>query len=422
MNEYYNQKNKYYFIIIIIIGIIILSCLLSTKKINICYFDNNSTTFIYDKDVINEINKWLSCGNPSNLLHNFGIDAKNKLDEARYNIADIIKVRSDEIYFTSGATESNNIFIKGVVERFIQTYPNEKFTVISSSCEHSSVLEVCKKLASDKLQIILIDPYNKSSSLCGCIDPDDIENTIRNIGNKVILISIMHGNNETGSMNDIQRIADIANKYNIIYHCDTTQTIGKFKILPKKMGIHSISFSSHKFHGPKGIGCLYVDSNVKFNNLTFGGGQEFGKRPGTENVAFISGMALALHKSHIDREYKNERLFFLRNYLVELLSNVCNFDIIGARHNNIMPNTLLVLLHDIRTCNIEFAKQLGKLNVCISVGSACKKGSPSHVADSICISEEDKSKLIRISLSDYSTKNECKYFVSCVQKLFNDGF
>lgn len=382
------------------------------------YFDNNSTTLIYDENVKNEITNWISCGNPSNILHTYGQLAKDKIDLCRNIIAKKLSVFPDEIYFTSGATESNNISIQGIINNYLNDNKENKiYTIITSTFEHPSVLNIFKNYQNNpNLNIVYLNPeLDKNNEYYGCINPDKIENIIQeNHSNSkhVIFISIMHANNETGAINDIYKIGQITRKYGILFHCDATQSIGKYLIKPKEYNIHFMSFSGHKFHGPKGIGCLYMSKDVTLTNLCFGGEQEFHKRPGTENVANIAGITAAFISSHEDRDDKNKKLYEKKIFILKNLKNKTNFDIIGPTLQKTLPNTLLLMLHDIKKCNVTFVKELNTRGICISVGSACQTGKQSHVLNSMNIPEENRIKIIRISLSDYNTIDECKYLVA----------
>lgn len=397
------------------------------KNEKIYYFDSNSTTQIHDDDVKKTIIKWLNCGNPSNVLHSLGLKAHNHIEYCRHHIARKMNVIPEEIYFTSGATESNNIFIQGVMNYYLnlKNTSDNKYTIISSSFEHPSVSNIFNFYKQNPLfNIIEIDPViNSDHEYFGCIDPEDIEKKIlENQKYKIIMISVMHGNNETGSIQNINAIGEISKKYNIIFHTDATQTIGKYMIHPKKYNISSLSFSGHKFYCPKGIGVMYVDSNVKFLNLCHGGSQEYKKRPGTENVAFISGLTMAFDKVHIDRDIKNKNMLSLKMWILNNL-NKHNIEIIGPYKKNAMPNTILVIFKNMKMCNKIFVQYLNKFNICISVGSACQTShqNQSHVLISMKVNPQYYNNIVRISLSDYTTMEECKYFCKIVDKiLYNE--
>ena len=235
----------------------------------IFYFDNNSTTLIYDKDVKDEIMEWISCGNPSNILHVAGIAAHNKIKEAREQISKDLKIDPSELYFTSGATESNNLVIQGFVKEYTQKNPSQKFCVLTSAFEHPSVLAVIKNLSTTNPQVvpIFVNPvWDTKNKYYGTISAENIEDAIKKAPHKVVFMSIMHANNETGSVQNLEEIGKIAKKYDIFFHCDATQSLGKYVLHPKEYNINAMSFSGHKFHGPKGIGGLYINDSKDATN------------------------------------------------------------------------------------------------------------------------------------------------------------
>lgn len=381
------------------------------------YFDNNATTFIYDQDVLKEINDWINSGNPSNNLHIAGILAKRKIEESRKIIANDLKVDSTEIFFTGNATEANNILIQGIINKHLKNN-TDKYTIITTNFEHPSVLNIFEHFKSDnRIDVVYINiRTNKTDKYYGSIDPEDVENAIKKSKNKVILLSVMFANNETGAIQDMKKIGEIAKKNNIFFHSDATQAIGKYIIHPKELNIDAITFSGHKFHAPKGIGCLFMKQQCHINGICYGGEQEHQFRPGTENTAFIAAMALALKKSHQNRENKTLALEKLREYIkteLEPLDVIC----IESKFN-VLPNTLLLVLKGIDTCNKNFARELStKMHICIGVSSACQTKKNSHVLDAMKIDEQNRDKIIRISLSDYTTFGECKYLVKCLKEL-----
>jgi cysteine desulfurase len=394
---------------------------------NIYYFDNNSTTLIYDQEVKDEIMKWISCGNPSNILHKFGQMAHNKIELCRHTIARKFKVQPSEIYFTSGATESNNIINQGVMRYYMDNFPNDKFSVITSSFEHPSVINIFKHFAEEypNLDVIYVDPSSDpNDGEYGIIKPSDVEKAISDAKHKVILISIMHANNETGAMQDIDEIGKIARRNKIFFHSDITQSAGKFDIYPSERRLDSFSFSAHKFHGPKGVGCLYLSKNSNdVMNLCFGGEQESHIRPGTENLANIAGMTLALMKAHENRDEKNAKMMELKRGIIDGLSRELDLEVLGPKDiYRALPNTILVLFKDIGKCNKTIVKELDKRNIFVSVGSACQtendKGS--HVLDAIKLPEDVRKKVIRISLSDYNTQEEAEYLIKNIIDILKD--
>jgi cysteine desulfurase len=385
------------------------------------YFDNNASTFIYDDDVIGEIHKWINCGNPSNNLHIAGIVSKQKIDESRKMIADDLRVEPQEILFTGNATEANNIIIQGTVNKHLVKNPSSRCTIMTTNFEHPSVLQVFNhyKTTEKRLDVVIVNiNTNPKDKYYGSVDPNDIELAIVNAKSKVILLSVMYANNETGAVQDMVRIGEIAKKHNVFFHSDATQGIGKFQIHPKELNIDAVSFSGHKFHAPKGIGFLYQKKECDISGICYGGEQEHEERPGTENIAFIAAMALALKKVHQNRDAKTREMYNLRKFIkteLEKMDVVC----IEPKYK-VLPNTLLIILKGIDTCNKNFARELStKMRICVGVSSACQTQSKknSHVLDAMKIEEKNRDKIIRISLSDYTTYGECKYLVESLGKL-----
>lgn len=430
IKDFYNKNSNYLIIAVIIFFVIITIVLMKIYRIKsepfnnknkTYYFDNNATTFIYDQDIKDEILYWLSCGNPSNILHTEGLKAKEKIDESRQIVADDLKVDTDDIYFTGSATEANNIVIQGIVNGFLKENPTEKCTIITSNIEHPSVLNNFIHYKSNPNIEVLLIPIqtNINDKYYGSINPSDIENVILNAKNKVILISIMFANNETGAIFDIKSIGKLAKKYNIFFHCDATQAIGKYLIYPESLNIQAMSFSGHKFHAPKGIGCLYMKNKCKmldtdsrqvcaqFSTNT----QEKGVRGGTENVSYIVALAYSLRKVHENRTEKNIKMKKMKTYISEQLINA-GCKLINPSAGS-LDNTLLMILNTgIDICNRNFAIELSdKTGICIGVSSACQTGHDSHVLEAMKIDDKYKDKIIRISLCDYNTYDECKYLV-----------
>jgi cysteine desulfurase len=384
----------------------------------IYYFDNNATTFIYDNEVLKELVDWANSGNPSNNLHIAGILAKQKVEECRKIVADDLKVEPNEILFTGNATEANNIVLQGIINKHMESDQNAKYTIITSNFEHPSVLNVFKHYQNNpRIDVIMIEiRSNKSDPYYGSVDPQDIVNAIKTARNKVILLSMMYANNETGAIQNIAEIGKIAQQNKIFFHSDVTQAIGKMLIHPKEIGIDSITFSGHKFHAPKGIGVLYVKKDCGIEGICYGGEQEESVRPGTESVPSIATIALALKKVHQNRDAKTKEMQNLRKYIKYEMEKM-NVTVIEPNHG-VLPNTLLIILHGIDTCNKNFTRELSTLfHICVGVSSACQTKKSSHVLNAMKIEEQNKDKVIRISLSDYTTHSECQYLIDSLRKL-----
>ena len=282
------------------------------------YFDNSATTRI-DENVLSEMMPYLvqNYANPS-AIYSIGKKNKEAITLARMRIAECINANVNEIYFTSGGSESDNLAIKGI------SFANSKFGnhIITSSFEHPAVLNTCKFLEKFGFRVTYIKPKQN-----GIIDPKDVE---RAISKRTILISIMFVNNEIGTIQPIKEIGEIAKRYSIYFHTDSVQAIGNIKIDVKALGISSLSMSAHKFYGPKGIGVLYMKSNVNFIRIQDGGHQEQNMRAGTENVAGIIGTGKAMQIATQNLEDHQRYLTMLRNYCIrELKANFPNVIING---------------------------------------------------------------------------------------------
>ncbi len=401
-------------LLILSLVILLMLIFIIRKKYNkIVYFDNNATTLIYDNDVKKIINDWLSCGNPANNMHQLGMDAKNKIEQCRKVIADDLDVSPDEIQFCAGATEANNIIIQGIIKYYLNN-TTDNYTIITSAYEHSSVINIFKSYEkNNRLEVIYVRPnLNPNSDNFTCINPEDVELAISKAKNKVLLISIMYANNECGAINNIQTIGEIAKKHNIFFHTDATQAIGKYIVHPKLLNVDALSFSGHKFHGAKGIGCFYISNKFidKFEKVYYGGDQEK-LRSGTENVSGIAGMTVALMKCHQNRKEKNEKLLAMKNLIVTKLKQNEKVVVFSSKNNNnVLPNTLYLVFPEAKKCNKFWCEELSKRGICIGVGSACQTGKISHVVESLGLTKY-KTNVLRVSLCDYNTPEECEYFI-----------
>ena len=418
-----------FFLLLVIIIIIILIIMFFINKEYFCYpqqyyFDNNATTYIYDDDIKDIILKWINCGNPSNLLHKLGQDANKQLELSRQIVADDLMVNPDEIYFTGCATESNNIIINDIINNFLINN-NGPCSVITDNIEHPSILNILNNFKyNNRVNIIKLKVItDKTNIYYGTVDPNDLNDALLNNDN-VILMSLMYANNETGAIQDINTFGKLAKKFNVFFHCDATQAIGKYIIHPKELNINAMTFSGHKFHAPKGVGCLYIQSKcpmlikntVDICNQFKINSQEKGIRGGTENIAYISALALALKKVHQNRNEKNAKLKAFKNYIIRQLEYY-NCEVIKPFYS--LDNTILIILKGISCCNKQFAKDLSdKYNICLGVSSACQK-TKSHILDAMNVQDCFKDKIIRISMSDYNTSQEVKYLVKSIIELLN---
>ncbi|MCX7668364.1 MAG: cysteine desulfurase, partial [Atribacterota bacterium] len=268
-------------------------------------------------------------GNPSS-LHALGQEAKKAIEESRAVIARCISAREEEIIFTSGGTEANNLAIRGIVK----AHQKKGNHLITSQIEHHAVLNVFKSLEKEGFAVTYL-PVNQE----GCVSPEEFQKAITP---QTIFASIMHANNETGVIQPIEEIASIAKKHGIIFHTDAVQTVGKLPINLEKLSVDLLSASAHKFYGPKGIGFLYVRKGIQLIPQLLGGAHERGRRAGTENVPLIVGMGKALEICEQEREAENQRIRVLRDFLENgILTEIPEVTVVG-RHAPRLPNTSLI--------------------------------------------------------------------------------
>lgn len=391
------------------------------------YFDNNATTLIYDKEVYNIVNDWLSCANPSNTLHLQGQEANKQLEKCRQIVADDLGVESNEIYFTGSATEANNIIIQGVINKNLDKYNN--ITIITSTFEHPSVLNIFKKYENNYNVNVVYIPLDldTESNNYGSVDTSAFIKAL-NSYNNIALVSIMFANNESGAINNIKLIGQQIRNKNIsqndiytFFHCDCTQIIGKHQIKPKELFIDSITFSGHKFHSPKGVGCLYINNKnnkCPICGICFGGEQEETIRPGTENIAYISALTHSLINVHKNRKEKNKKLTELKLYLMVEL-NKLNCILITPKHS--LNNTIMFILPPLKICNRQFCNIISKkYGICLGTSSACQTNKYSHVLSAMNIDENYKLRVIRLSTSDYTTFGECEYLIDKIKEMIEE--
>ncbi len=362
------------------------------------YLDNSATTKL-DKEVLKEMLPYLqeNYGNPSS-AYRIGRENKAIIEDARKQVAKVLNANTEEIYFTSGGSESDNLALKGVA------FANQDKGrhIITSKIEHPAVLDTCKELERHGFEITYIN-VDKN----GIVDLKQLETSIRE---DTILISIMFANNEIGTIEPIKNIGRIAKQYNILFHTDSVQAIGNIKIDVKELGIDLLSLSAHKFYGPKGIGALYVRDGINFRKYLNGGHQERNKRAGTENVAGIVGLGKAITLAYNNFEDKNKYLYNLRTYLInEIKNNIPDIRINGDIEKRLQGN-INISVNGVEADNI--LTELDKRGIFISTGSACTTGSieSSHVLKAIGLSDTEAHSSIRISLGKYNTKDELKHF------------
>ncbi|MBR9998469.1 MAG: cysteine desulfurase [Cyclobacteriaceae bacterium] len=366
------------------------------------YLDYNATTPI-DPEVAGEMIPYIRerYGNPSS-SYSIGRRNKEAVDLARNQVAALINARPDEIIFTSGGTESNNHAIRGSA----MANRDKGKHIITSSTEHPAVTEVCRYLASLGWEItwIPVDAYGK-------VDPVDVEDAIQP---DTVLITIMHANNEVGTIQPIREIAAISRKHDIVFHTDAAQSVGKIETDVAALGVDLLSIAGHKLYAPKGIGALYVKRGIPIEKLMYGAGQEMGWRPGTENVIHIAGLGKACEIAKRDFHKNVETMFAVRERLWKSLKNKLG----GRVHLNTgtagkLPNTLSVSFKGIEAHAL--VASLGE-EVCISAGSACHADSVkiSSVLKAMNMDPAAARGTVRISTGKFSTPEEVDHALDII--------
>lgn len=368
----------------------------------VVYVDNAATTKV-SKKVIDAMLPYLTehYGNASS-VYSIGRQAKNAVEESREKIAKALGANSSEIFFTSGGSESNNWAIKGLCDRLKAKGKNH---IITSVFEHHAVLHIAESLEKMGWDVTYIDVDSN-----GLVSPADVEAAIRE---DTALVSIMYANNEIGTIQPISEIGAICRRHGVIFHTDAVQAVGNVDINVVEQNIDMLSLSGHKIHAVKGIGALYVRKGIVLTNLIEGGAQERGKRAGTENVAGIVALGVAVEEAVATMPERTQRLSKMRDRLISELLKIDRSHLNGDREKRLAGNA-----------NISFEGVEGEsmllmldmLGICASSGSACTSGSldPSHVLLSIGRSHEVAHGSLRISLSDDNTDEDVDYILEKV--------
>jgi len=368
------------------------------------YFDNAATTPM-DKTVLEKMLPYLEngFGNPSS-IHKKGREIKSVIEKCRSKIASLLSCEPGEIFFTSGGTEADNMFI-------LNTSIEKKLdTIITSKLEHHAVLHCCEYLErSYKKNIKFVDSDDK-----GVIDLDHLESLMKSSPNS--LVTIMHGNNEIGNLNDIKKISRICEQYETIFHSDTVQTVGHYNLNLNDLNIHGIVGSAHKFHGPKGVGFLYLNNKHKISPFIHGGAQERNMRGGTENVYGIVGLTEALELSITNMADHAKKVSNLKKYMIEKLTHAVDGIKFNGQSSDLNNSLYTVLNVSIPNMNDQqmFLFNLDINNIAASAGSACTSGSEvgSHVLAQIKKNKGHVS--VRFSFSKMNSKEEVDYTVDKV--------
>jgi cysteine desulfurase len=361
------------------------------------YFDNAATTKV-DEKVVKEMLPYFTenFGNASS-QHDFGIKAKEALERSRKIIAKSIKANPGEIIFTSGGTEGNNLALKGL---FYMNYP-KKNHIITTKIEHDSILQTCKWLESQGAKVTYLG-VNKE----GFVNIDELKNEIND---KTFLVSVIHGNNEIGTIQNIEAMGKICKEKGVLFHTDSCQSYTKVLIDVKKQNIDLITLNSHKIYGPKGVGALYIKEGIKIVPLLHGGGHENRLRSGTENVSGIVGFAKAIEIAS-DKDVK--KMEKLRDKLIDGLTGIENVNLNGPKGDKRLCNNVNVSFNNIEGESI--GGYLENEKIYTSTGSACMSHSleTSHVLKALGLTPLQSNSSLRISISKYTTEEEVDYFLS----------
>lgn len=369
------------------------------------YLDNNATTPV-DPRVVDTMVPYFfeKHGNAASRSHPFGWQAEEAVDYAREQIANLISVDSKEIIFTSGATESDNLALKGVFEM----YHRKGNHIITVKTEHKAVLDACQKLEKEGAQITYLDVKSD-----GRVDLHALEAAITE---KTILISVMWANNETGVIQPMKEIGEICAKHGVLFMSDATQAVGKVPVNPKDVGIHLLSFSAHKMYGPKGVGALFVNRKnprVKVTAQMDGGGHERGMRSGTLNVPGIVGFGKAAELASQEMDKDATRLSRLRDKLEKSLMDRLEEVYINGDPSNRMPHV----------ANLSFKHVEGEglmmtfnQNIALSSGSACTSASlePSYVLIAMGLGDDLAHSSLRFSLGRFTTEEDIDYTIDAI--------
>ncbi len=376
----------------------------TTTTDKLIYLDNNATTQL-DPSVIEEMLPFLNehYGNPSS-GYAFAATARKALDFARERLTALLGCEPSEIVFTSGGTESNN----AVISSALQSDPRGKH-VVTSAVEHSAVLGPCQDLTKRGCEVTFVGVDRD-----GNVDLAELEAAIRR---ETALVSMMWANNETGVLFPVEQIAEICRAKGVLFHTDAVQAVGKIPIRLHDTVINFLSLSAHKFHGPKGVGALYVNRRTRFHPLIVGGGQENGRRGGTENVASIVGLGKAAERAaeYLPQEQTQVRAMRDR-FEKAILQSVNGASVNGARAAR-LPNTTSFLFEGIESPAALLL--LDRHHICCSAGSACRTGSQeaSHVLRAMNSSSDGARRSLRFSLGRYNSESEIDRAIEIVPKV-----
>lgn len=369
------------------------------------YMDHSATSPV-DPEVFEAMKPFFvdNFGNAST-LYSLGRDARKVMEAAREQVASLIGAKPEEVIFTSGGTESDNIAIKGTAYRL----KNKGNHIITSAIEHPAVRETCKYLEKNGFEVTYLPVYEE-----GIVRVSDLENAITD---KTILITIMHANNEIGTIQPIAEIGKIARENKIYFHTDAVQTVGKIPVNVEKMNVDMLSLSAHKVYGPKGIGALYVKKGVRLEPIIHGGGHEKGLRPGTENVSGIVGLGKACELAEKNLLEDSKYITNLRDRLIDGILDSVEQSYLDGHRTKRLPNNV-----NLRFTGIEgesLVLHLDSKGVAASTGSACSSKSlePSHVLIALGLEHVEAHGSLRLTLGKENTEEEVDYVITAVKEV-----
>ncbi len=360
------------------------------------YLDNAATTSV-SPEVLHKMIPYFTdgFGNASS-IYKLGRESKKALETARETVANVIGAKPAEIYFTGCGSEADNWALKGIA----RAHKKNGNHIITTQIEHHAILHTCESLQKEGFDItyLPVDEY-------GMVSPQDLEKAITD---QTILISVIFANNEIGTIQPIRELATIAKKHKILFHTDAVQAVGAVPIDVTDMNIDLLSMSAHKFHGPKGVGALFIRNGVKIDNFLDGGAQERNKRAGTENIAGIMGMAEALHIANESMEEKSVRIIEMRDYLIKEIQDKIPYVRLNGHPTNRLPGNVNFSFQFIEGESLLLMLDLN--DIAASSGSACTSGSldPSHVLLAIGLPHEIAHGSLRLSIGDTNNMDEIK--------------
>lgn len=366
------------------------------------YLDNSATTVVSEKSAQKVMELMtLKYGNPSS-LHTKGLQAEKEIEYARRCVSERLGADAGEIFFTSGATEGNNLAVIGAAHR----YKRSGRRIVTTLFEHSSVLEACKYLENQGFEVIYLNPGRH-----GVIDLNELQNAV---DENTILVSVMHVNNETGAVQPVEKIHRIIKRKNspAVFHCDAVQSFGKIPFKINKIKADLVTVTAHKIHGPKGVGAVYIKNGVRISPRQFGGEQQKKMRPGTEPAPLIAGFGAAVQEIDYNTA---EKIMKLNTRLREGLKKIDGISINSTADS--IPYIVNFSAEGIRSeTMLHFLEERG---IFVSSGSACAKGKKSHVLKAMGLSDRRIDSAVRVSFSKYNNEEDIDILLSALKEGIN---